>query len=118
MASIEKAQADIKQREKAAHEQVQDNQAELDRLRITTSKLLSDQEDAMKRTDEALKRVEKFKKQEASKDKLHNAAMSKQASEIKRLKDQNEAEKRAAAEQLADMKRQHSHAMGQLEDRR
>ena len=118
IASIEKAQADIKEREKAAHDQVMDNQAELDRLRSTTSKLLAEQEDAMKRTEEALKRVEKLKKQEASKDKLHNAAMAKQASEIKRLKDQNEAEKRAAAEQLADLKRQHSHAMGQLEGRR
>ena len=118
IASIEKAQADIKQREKAAHDQVLDNQAELDRLRSTTSKLLSEQEDAMKRTEEALRRVEKLKKQEASKDKLHNAAAAKQASEIKRLKEQNETDKRAAAEQLADTKRQHSHAMGQLEGRR
>lgn len=118
MASIEKAQADIKEREKAANDQVQDNQVDLDRLRSTTSKLLAEQEEAMKRTEEALKRVEKFKKQEASKDKLHNAAMTKQASEIRRLKDQNETEKRAAAEQLADMKRQHSRAMSQLEDRR
>ena len=118
IASIEKAQADIKAREKAANDQVQDNQVELDRLRSTTSKLLAEQEDAMKRTDEALKRVEKCKKQEASKDKLHNAAAAKQASEIKRLNDRIEAEKRAAAEQLADTKRQHSHAMGQLEGRR
>jgi hypothetical protein len=118
IASIEKVQAEIKEREKAANDQVMDNQADLDRLRSTTSKLLSDQEDSMKRTDEALKRVEKYKKQEASKDKLHNAAMNKQASEIKRLVDRIDAEKRAAAEQLADTKRQHSHAMGQLEGRR
>ena len=118
IASIERAQADIKEREKAANDQVLDNQLDLDRLRSTTRKLLSEQDDAMKRTDEALKRVDKLKKQEASKDKLHNAAMAKHASEIKRLREQNEADKRAAAEQLADTKRQHSHAMGQLESRR
>ncbi len=98
-----------------ARDAIEANRQELERLRTANAQLMTDQSKAEQQVAEVTKRMEKMRKQEASKDKLHNAAASKQAVEIKRLNDKLEAQSRAAAEQLAEAQKNHSHAYEQLE---
>ena len=98
-----------------ARDAIEANRHELERLRTSNAQLMTDQSKADQQVADITRRMEKMRKQEASKDKLHNAAAAKQAAEIKRLNDKIEAQSRAAAEQLAEAKKQHSHAYDQLE---
>ena len=98
-----------------ARDAIEANRQELERLRTSNAQLMTDQSNADQQVAEITKRMDKMRKQETSKDKLHNAAAAKQAAEIKRLSDRLEAQSRAAAEQLAETKKTHSHAYEQLE---
>jgi len=112
---IEKAQAEIKEREKVADDKVAANWKELNMLRTSNIALLTEIDETLGAKLDIEKRMDKLKKQELSKDKLHNAASSKQAAEIKKLTDRIEAQERSAAQQIAELNRTHSHAIEQLE---
>ena len=115
IASIERVQAEVKERERVADDKVVANWKELNMLRTSNSALLTEIDEALGAKLDTEKRMDKLKKQELSKDKLHNAATSKQAAEIKKLCDRMEAQTRTAAQQTAELTKAHSHAIAQLE---
>ena len=115
IASIERVQAEMKERERISDDKVVENWKELNMLRTSNIALLTEIDEALGAKLDAEKRMDKLKKQELSKDKLHNAAASKQTAEIKKLHDRIEVQKRASAHQTAELNKVHSHAIEQLE---
>ncbi len=115
IASIQRAQTEIKERERVVDGKVAANWEELNTLRTSNIALLTEIDEALGAKLDTEKRMEKLKKQELSKDKLHNAAASKQTAEIKKLCDRIEVQERASAQQTAELNKAHSHAIEQLE---
>ena len=115
IASIEKVQTEVKERERISDDKVAANRKELNMLRTSNSTLLTEIDEALGAKLDTEKRMDKLRKQELSKDKLHNAAASKQTAEIKKLCDRMEVQERACSQQTAELTKAHSHAIAQLE---
>lgn len=111
LAKVDEALSRAANRERVADAEVAEIRAEFDGVRAKMSNLLVEQSEGRSKHAELLKKFEKLKRQEASKDKLHNTAMSKQSNEIKRLQEQLEAEKRAHGEILAELAKAHAQAL-------
>ena len=111
LAKVDEALSRAANRERVADAEVAEIRAEFDGVRAKMSNLLVEQSEGRSQHAELIKKFEKLKRQEASKDKLHNTAMSKQSNEIKRLQEQLQAEKRAHGEVLAELAKAHSQAL-------
>jgi hypothetical protein len=111
LAKVDEALSRATNRERVADAEVAEIRAEFDGVRTKMANMLVEQSEGRSQHAELTKKFEKLKRQEASKDKLHNTAMSKQSNEIKRLQEQLQTEKRAHGEVLAELAKAHAQAL-------